>query len=70
MSADVLAFPREGFIINPEMCRKPGADRQTICLRKAGHDGEHRWSDWRGCKARAQMPDGRWVVIPFGGFAG
>ena len=66
MSAEVLPFPREGFLINAGHCRAPGAKHHDICLRPIGHDGEHEWSDWRGCYVRVPIGDG---VVRFGGFA-
>ncbi len=66
-SAAVIPFPRKGFIINASHCRSPGPERQHICLLERGHDGDHQWSDWQGCRLRVPFGSG---LVPFGGFAG
>lgn len=65
-SAEIVHFPRQGFIIGDHLCQMPGVDRYTMCFAPAGHDGDHQWRDWRGCTMR--LPEGP-GVIPFGGFA-
>ncbi len=65
--AEVIPFPRRGFIIGDHHCGKPGPSPNLICLAEAGHRGEHVWCDWDGCVVRYP---GRSIVIPFRGFAG
>lgn len=65
-SAKILDFPRERFVIGEHHCRAPGPEAHLICLELRGHEGDHEWSDWRGCGIRTPSPFG---VIPFGGFA-
>jgi hypothetical protein len=65
-AADVIAFPREGFIIGEHICRAPGPERHLACFAERGHDGDHQWSDWRGCRVRVPQ----WsATVPFMGFA-
>lgn len=69
MSADaaVLAFPRDGFMIGGHLCNAPGPEDHLMCFGAKGHEGEHQWSDWRGCRIRVPFGSGS---VPFGGFAG
>ncbi len=64
--ANVVAFPREGFIIGDHLCRCPGPNAHQMCFALDGHDGPHEWGDWRGCRVRIPGPT---RTVPFGGFA-
>lgn len=63
--ADILAFPRERFVIREHHCRAPGPEAHLICLEEKGHVGDHVWSDWRGCRIKTSLLG----AVPFGGFA-
>ena len=69
MSAQIHSFPREGFIISKAQCGTPGPERHLMCLAPSGHEGEHTWCDWRGCRVRLPEELGQGTV-PFCGFAG
>jgi hypothetical protein len=64
--AEIVAFPRDGFILGEHMCRLPSADKQELCFGARGHEGAHIFRAWQGCRAR--VPFGRGTV-PFQGFA-
>lgn len=65
-TAEIRAFPMDGFIIGLHHCRASGPEPHNICLRDEGHDGEHSWSDWRGTRVRVPGFSG---TVRFGGFA-
>lgn len=65
-AAGVIPFPREGFIIGDHLCHAPGPEPHLACFADRDHDGEHRWSDWRGCRVRVP---GWSTTVPFLGFA-
>lgn len=65
MSAEVIALPREGFVIGPQHCAKSGPEDHLMCLAPKGHEGEHVWCDWRGCRCRVPGWTG---TVRFGGF--
>lgn len=70
MAAEVLTFPREGFVIDHNgHCMHVGPERHLMCFQPRGHDGDHEWSAWAGCKIRTKLPSGKVIVLPFGGFA-
>lgn len=66
ITAEIVAFPRAGFVIGAAHCRTPGPEGHLMCLLPKGHAGDHAWCDWRGCRVR--LP-GRADTLPFGGFA-
>lgn len=65
---EVIAFPRDGFVLGDHLCRQPGPKAHLLCFAEFGHDGDHSWGDWRGCHVRVDIP-GWPPTIPFGGFA-
>ncbi len=65
-AADVVAFPREGFVLGAHLCRQPGPEAHLLCFAPFDHEGEHVWGDWRGCRVRVP---GWSETVPFGGFA-
>lgn len=65
-SAEVLEFPRAGFIINANHCGAPSADLKEICLLSKGHEGEHQCVNWEGLRMRLPYGPGH---VRFGGFA-
>ncbi|MFC0684915.1 hypothetical protein [Novosphingobium clariflavum] len=67
-SAEVLEFPRAGFLINSDHCGAPSEDRLSMCLRQKGHDGDHETAPWEGFRLRSPWGDG--MTIPFRGFVG
>jgi hypothetical protein len=64
--ADVIPFPREGFILGDHLCSAPSDDLQMLCFADHGHEGDHSFADWHGCRVRVHFGDG---TIPFHGFA-
>jgi len=58
--------PHAGFIIGPAHCGALGPEHHLMCLAPVGHEGEHQWRDYRGCRMR--FP-GSSRTIPFCGFA-
>lgn len=60
---NVVAFPREGFIIGSHHCRAPGHERHLICLLGRDHDGDHVFTTWEGCRMRYGAR-----TVPFAGF--
>ena len=69
MRAEVHDFRGRGFLLKPgHHCGAPSEDRQSLCLRPKGHEGEHEMARWEGFRVRSPWNDGR--TIPFRGFAG
>jgi hypothetical protein len=64
--ANVVSFPREGFIIGAHLCMTPSANAQEACFGGKGHEGDHTFLPWQGCRMRVPFGDG---AVPFGGFA-
>ena len=64
--SNIVAFPRAGFVIGRQHCRQPGDERHLICLLGRGHEGEHHFTPWEGCRVRVPFGDG---TVPFHGFA-
>jgi hypothetical protein len=56
-TAGVLPFPRIAYIVDDHICRQPGPEGHLMCFAAVGHDGEHSWSDWRGCRMRIAHQD-------------
>lgn len=64
---NVTALPMAGFVIGRQHCRQPGNELHLICLLDRGHDGDHVFVPWEGCRVRVPFGEG---TVPFHGFAG
>lgn len=65
--AEVVQFPRDGFVIRSHHCGAPGDLDRSICLLDKGHDGDHAYCRWEGMRVPSPFGDGG--TIRFGGFA-
>ena len=66
-AAEVVEFPRKGFVIRSHHCREPGDLDRSICLLDKEHEGEHVFCRWE--EMRVPSPFGDGGTLGFGGFA-
>lgn len=66
VNAEIVALRRDGFVIGDHLCAAPNADAQMLCFAVKGHEGDHMFRPWQGCRVRVPFGDG---TVLFGGFA-